>query len=379
MITITKNENDELNHFGDELVGAMKGKDGPRFATLMDGKMADVKTKKGSSTSRAVGNATFLVRFGKYCDVSNTLIDAYYAGNSGPNKKNDIVNLQAIGGDIVNSLGGMQCNPIQVIEKLQDFVASFKVAPSPVATTMPALGTTMPTIAKSALPMPADEHHDEEDEEEEEEEVATATESKPLVFDNYTIEVRNAIQALTAEQVTQAKEVLLNTNKNGEGYEMTLSGKKTLTPKNLNNLREWDNGLLKVAADILAIAPKRNKKWTASNGTEYKTRTWFPELCGASDYQAAKKLTEQMAAYVILASDRNFWNARFGWSVSEVFRQGFRTQIGINEEVADSAVVGGQAQSWHWPLVANDWKPTSSSKISDEDFRSLDLGSLDSL
>ena len=375
MKTITKIENDELNHFGAELVGAMVTRDGPRFATLMDGKMTNVKTKKGTGKSMSVGNATFLVRLGKYCDVSNTLIDAYYAGNSGPNKKNDIVNLQQIGGSIVLGLGGMECNPFQMLEKLQDFVASFDVAPSPVATTMPALGTTMPAMS----PLPVDEHHDEEDEEEEEEEVATATESKPLVFDNYTIEVRNAIQGLTDEQITQAKEVLLNTNKNGEGYEMTLSGKKTLTPKNLINLREWDNGLLKVAADILAIAPKRNKKWTATNGTQYKTRTWFPELCGAGNYQAAKKLTEQMAAYIILASDRNFWNARFGWSVSEDFRKGFRTQIGINEEVADSAVVGGQAQSWHWPLVANDWTPNSSSKISDEDFRSLDLGSLDSL
>tara|TARA_R110001632_G_scaffold49604_4_gene124038 strand:- start:522 stop:1649 length:1128 start_codon:yes stop_codon:yes gene_type:complete len=367
----------QLKTFAVNLHTAIVQQDAKPFAALMKEKMTEVKTKKATGPKSSVGNATLMVRFAKTCGIENPLVASYYGGNSGPNATNDISNLQQIAGGIVKKfLDRTDINDAtDLYSALTAWVDSFN---GPIESPKPQPKSTMPSIVSTMPSIDNDEDFD--DEEEEEEEVATATESKPLIFKDFDVETKMAIKAVTDEQIIRAKEVLLKTNKNGEGYEMTLSGKKTLTPKNLINLRDWDNQLIKVSADILALAPKRNKKWTdAKTGKSYKTRTWFPELCGAQNYQAAKRFTEQMTAYVILASGRNFWNARFGWTVSEEFRQGFRAFIGVNEEVANSAVVGGQAQSWNWELIKNDWTPTSSSRMTDDDYKNLDIGSLDSL
>lgn len=370
-MSIQTKTDEQLKTFAGKLHGIMVSQDANAFDTLLQEKMPDVKTKKSAGARASVGNATLLVRFAKHCGVENPLVESYYDGNSGPNATNDIVNLQQIAGQVVVKHG--TDNSTALFGALSSWVNSFAPKESPKPQPK---ASTMPTIS----PMTSiDNDEDFQDDEEEEEEEADATESR-TVLDDFSQSVKRTIKAVTDEEIAQAKATLHKTNKNGDGYEMSLKGRSELNPKQLANAIDWDIQLLKAAADILCIAPKRNKKWTdAKTGKTYKTRSWFPELCNAGNYQAAKRFTLQMAAYVVNCSERNFWTARFAWSVSDDFREGFRAFIGINEEVADSAVIGGQAQSWHWPLVKNDWTPTSSGKMTDVDYNNLDIGSLDSL
>jgi len=336
--------------------------------TLMNQTMSHVKTRKLTGNKSSVKNACFIVRLAHHAGIKHDLISAYYAGESGINANNDKTSL----GQITVALIGKVCSSANdykgLIDYAVDYVESFNAKPAKSnAGTMPTINFGVPSI---------DEDEDFEDEEEEQ---ATVTEESKFVLDEFNLEVVQSIKAVSSEEIAQAKEVLYNTNKNGEGYEMTLSGKKTLNAKNVSNARSWNNQLIKASADILCIAPKRQKKWTSSDGTNYNNRTWFPELCGAKKQQVAKRLTEQMTAYVILNSGRNFWNSRFAWSVSDNFRESWRAYININEEVANSKVIGGKAHNWHWPLVKNDWTPASSNRMTDEEYDNLDITSLDTL
>jgi hypothetical protein len=363
---VNKKQDKELKKEMTNLVKGAVHTDDSLISKFLASKMTSVKTRKTTGAKQAVTNACFVVRLANHVGVEHELISRYYEGDSGINNSNDLKALI----DISQSLVGMSCSHAEdyagMIEVATAFVDSQDTKPK--ASTE----TQMPKI-NFGKAVTLDDIEDDEEEE------ATATETS-YVLDEFNLDVVQMLQAVTVEEIAQAKEVLHNTNKNGEGYEMTQSkGKDTLDAKTLNTRIDWDSQLMRAGADILCISPQRRKKWTADNGKTYKTRSWFPELCGAKDYNKAKMLTERMTAYVILNSKRNFWTARFAWSVSDDFREAWRALIGINEEVADSKVIGGQAQSWHWPLVKNDWTPTSSSKMTDDEFYNLDITSLDTL
>ena len=366
---LNKKQTKELETGMTNLVKGATHSDDSLIVKFLGNTMTSIKTRKSTGNKQAVTNACFIVRLANHVGVKHELIDRYYeAGNtSGINSENDINALVEISGKLI----GLSCSHATDYKGMTTVATAF----------VESQGTKPKASTESLMPkinfgtkVTLDDVEDEEDEDEE----ATATETS-FVLDEFNLEVVKMIQSVSVEEIAQAKEVLHKTNKNGEGYEMCF-GKKVLTAYNLGKAIEYDTQLFRAGADILCIAPKRQKKWTATNGTEYKTRTWFPELCGASDYNKAKKLTERMTAYVILNSKRNFWTARFAWSVSDDFREAWRALIGINEEVADSKVIGGKADSWHQPLVKNDWTPTnSSSKMTDDEFYNLDITSLDTL
>lgn len=364
---VNKKQEKEIETGMTNLVEAVTHTDDTLIIKFLGNKMASVKTRKTTGAKQAVNNACFVVRLANHVGIEHDLISRYFGSDSGVNNNNDLTALVEISATLV----GMSCSH----EK--DYASMIKVATAFVDSqdTKPKASTEtqMPKI-NFGKAVTLDDIEDDEEEEE-----ATATETS-YVLDEFNLDIVQTLQAVTLEEIAQAKEVLHNTNKNGEGYEMTQGkGKATLDAKSLNTRIDWDSQLMRAGADILCISPQRKKKWTADNGKTYKNRSWFPELCGANNYNKAKKLTERMTAYVILNSKRNFWTARFAWSVSDEFREAWRALIGINEEVADSKVIGGTALSWHWPLVKNDWTPTSSSKMTDDEFYNLDITSLDTL
>jgi len=364
------------------MVSCLVNKDREAFFAMLGDKMSEVKTVKNGVNAKATNNATFIIRFANDLGIQHPRVAKYYAKLNSNGKKNttginattDKEAVLAVFVEVIKafkSVSDLQQKAINFVTRCNQHDDEEEEEED----------DTLDFNINMAMPVSIDNDPDFDDEEEEEE-TADVTETS-YVLDEWSVSVKRKIANVTDEEIAQAKAVLHKTNKNGDGYEMTLSGKKEIVPSSMAKLIDWDTQLLKAAADILCIAPKRNKKWVMENrdgtATTYKTRSWFPELCGANNKEAAKKFTLRLAAYVILASKRNFWTARFAWSVSDDFRESFRAFIGINEEVADSPVIGGQAQSWHWPLVKNDWTPTSSKAMTDEDFRSLDIGSLDSL
>ena len=367
----TSMRNELNNTLGVMCKAVVVAKDNEAFYNTLGEKMNEVKTVKNSGSAKATNNATFIIRLAKNMGIKHSRIDAYYKkGNTtGINAKTDKVKVLEVFKLMLTEAKSLN----NLCQLAFDFVASHFDEEEEEEEEDAGIDFSMTSTESAGI------DDDEDFDDEEEEELADATEVS-FVLDDWNKGVKLAIKGVTDKEINMAKAVLHKTNKNGDGYEMTLSGRKELNPKQLSNAIDWDTQLLKAAADILCIAPKRNKKWTdEKTGKTYKTRSWFPELCGAGNYQAAKRFTLQMAAYVVLESERNFWTARFAWSVSDDFREAFRAFIGINEEVADSKVIGGQAQSWHWPLVKNDWTPTSSGRMTDEDYNNLDIGSLDTL
>ena len=375
--------NKQLNATMRGMVTCLVKNDRDGFFAMLNDKMSEVKTVKNSGTAKATNNATFVVRFANHLGLEDERITRYYAKLNSNGKKNTaginaetdkqaVLRIMAKVVKSFKSIGALQQSAV-------DYAMSHIVEEDEEEDDTLNFNIDMTT----AEPQSIDDDPDFDDEEEEEEEETVNVTETSFVLDEWSVSVKRMIKNVTDEEMAQAKAVLHKTNKNGDGYEMTLSGKKEINPSSLAKAIDWDTQLLKAAADILCIAPKRNKNWLMKNrdgtSSQKKTRTWFPELCNANNPKAAKKFTLQMAAYVILQSKRNFWTARFAWSVSPSFKDTFRAFIGINEEVADSPVIGGTAQSWHWPLVKNDWTPTSSNKMTDEDYEALDIGSLDSL
>ena len=354
----------------------------PAFDALLGDKMTDIKTVKNGGNAKATNNATFIIRLAKDMGIEHPRITKYYAKLNSNGKKNTTginpVTDRVAVLEVFKKIGQVSKFGFKAMfDTAMNYALKYVEEEEEEEEVEDEIVFDM-SSATPSLTSSIDDDPDFDDDEEEEEETADVTETS-FVLDEWSVSVKRTIQNVTDEEIAQAKAVLHKTNKNGDGYEMTLSGKKEINPSSLAKVIDWDIQLLKAAADILCIAPKRNKKWSDENGRVYKSRSWFPELCNAGNYQAAKKFTLQMAAYVVLQSKRNFWTARFAWSVSPSFKDTFRAFIGINEEVADSPVIGGQAQSWHWPLVKNDWTPTSSGKMTVEDYNNLDISSLDSL
>ena len=347
--------------------------DDKQLIEWLDNTMSDVKTAKNEGgQKRAVKNATLLVRFAKHVGIEHSLISAVYNPNktTGVSKPNDLTSLVEISNSLIthftnNGTLDMPSTIQAMATKLTDWVNSFnKTQPAPVAeetTKAPAINfggasDDLPSLDELA------------DSEEDEQPTTTATE-RTFVLESWDKETMTKIRSVSEADIEQARNVLLATAKDGEGYEQDKNKGTVRVSKALLDKRAgWgDEGLMMpVMADILEVRPKARVNRV---NHDYKNRTWFPELVSTGNRNKdsiVKRICVKVVAYVINASGRNYYNMRFAWFVSDDFRENFKKWISFNTELADSPVIGGQAKSWNWELNHNSWSPEGNQKISTE-------------
>lgn len=347
--------------------------DDKQLIEWLDNTMSDVKTAKNEGgQKRAVKNATLLVRFAKHVGIEHSLISAVYNPNktTGVSMPNDLTSLVEISNSLIthftnNGTLDMPSTIQAMATELTNWVNSFsKTQPAPVAeetTKAPAINFG---VASDDLPS-LDELADSE---EDEQPTTTATE-RTFVLESWDKETMTKIRSVSEADIEQARNVLLATAKDGEGYEQDKNKGTVRVSKALLEKREgWgDEGLMMpVMADILEVRPKARVNRV---NHDYKNRTWFPELVSTGNRNKdsiVKRICVKVVAYVINASGRNYYNMRFAWFVSDDFRENFKKWISFNTELADSPVIGGQAKSWNWELNHNSWSPEGNQKISTE-------------
>ena len=347
--------------------------DDKQLIEWLDNTMSDVKTAKNEGgQKRAVKNATLLVRFAKHVGIEHSLISAVYNPNktTGVSMPNDLTSLVEISNSLIthftnNGTLDMPSTIQAMATKLTDWVNSFnKTQPAPVAeetTKAPAINfggasDDLPSLDELA------------DSEEDEQPTTTATE-RTFVLESWDKDTMSKIRSVSDADIEQARNVLLATAKDGEGYEQDKNKGTVRVSKALLDKRAgWgDEGLMMpVMADILEVRPKARVNRV---NHDYKNRTWFPELVSTGNKNKdsiVRRICIKVVAYVINASGRNYYNMRFAWFVSDDFRENFKKWISFNTELADSPVIGGQAKSWNWELNHNSWSPKSNQKISTE-------------
>ena len=347
--------------------------DDKQLIEWLDNTMSDVKTAKNEGgQKRAVKNATLLVRFAKHVGIEHSLISAVYNPNktTGVSMPNDLTSLVEISNSLIthftnNGTLDMPSTIQAMATKLTDWVNSFnKTQPAPVAeetTKAPAINfggasDDLPSLDELA------------DSEEDEQPTTTATE-RTFVLESWDKDTMSKIRSVSDADIEQARNVLLATAKDGEGYEQDKNKGTVRVSKALLDKRAgWgDEGLMMpVMADILEVRPKARVNRV---NHDYKNRTWFPELVSTATKNKdsiVRRICIKVVAYVINASGRNYYNMRFAWFVSDDFRENFKKWISFNTELADSPVIGGQAKSWNWELNHNSWSPEGNQKISTE-------------
>tara|TARA_R100000388_G_scaffold94978_1_gene84702 strand:+ start:103 stop:1266 length:1164 start_codon:yes stop_codon:yes gene_type:complete len=365
---------EQTQQFVAAYIGATGGND-EQLVEWLDNTLSDVKTAKNEGgQKRSVKNATLLVRFAKHVGIEHSLISAVYNPDpkktTGVSMPNDMTSLTEISHSLIthftnNGTLDMESTIQAMATQLTNWVNSFtKTQPAPVAeetNTAPAINfggasDDLPSLDELA------------DSEEDEQPTTTATE-RTFVLESWDKDTMAMIRSVSEADIEQARNVLLATAKDGEGYEQDKNkGTVRVSQALLDKRAGWgDEGLMMpVMADILEVRPKARVNRV---NHDYKNRTWFPELVSTGNRNKdsiVKRICVKVVAYVINASGRNYYNMRFAWFVSDDFRENFKNWISFNTELADSPVIGGQAKSWNWELNHNSWSPEGNQKISTE-------------
>jgi hypothetical protein len=363
------------------MVSALKAKTLPAWLNTTVDDIKSAKTANGPK--RATKNATVLVRFAHQDEIEHPLIQSYAGGDSGVNPDNDFNSLNRIAYEVVMKhavkLENGQVDPTATAEVLGDLFVKWLTPPADDAADDAAVDFgDAPSDAAVDFGDFAEAPDDDDDDDDD-----TLT-VRSVVFDSLNNATFATIQAITDVEIDRAIAWLYNVNNGGMGYRMTMNGAKQVSPntftgRNNNGPKTWSKWgqVADAVADILRIAPKRQVK-REDRDKSFK-RGWFTELVSNGDRNAditKKRILMKVFAAVVLKSERNFYNRRLAWSVSDDFAEALRETIGVNSELMESPVIGSVngAKSWVWATVKNDWTPTS--KVTDTDIDNMSLNDL---
>ena len=367
--------------FSDCFFGAGSGDDkAKRLMTFANKTEASIKTKKtDTGAKRATKNATLIVRLAHSIGVKHEKITDYYESDSGISMPNDFQKFKEISKAVAEHFVGhdLESTCTNIRQGFTTFVDSFNTT-----TTQPKTEDTtnndMSIDFGNNMPSLDDLVDDEEVEDVEE---AQATEMNHI-FTAMNAESFKAIQAVSDEDIEAAKAVLFNLAKDGEGYSLDVNnGKVRVKASMLEKMKTYGDFSIfqSPIADILQLRPVASVNRV---NFDYSRRHWFAELCGhlsKAKYKAVQRILIKMAAAVINGSGRKFYNMRLTHFVSKQFIDDMQNFIQINQEVADSKVIGGKAHNWRWVPKENNWSPTKSTAMSNDDIDSLSFEDLQNL
>jgi len=340
--------------------------------TQKDATIKTAKNEGGSLTEQT--NATVLVRLAKRMNITgHTIVDNYYkeGSRSGINAKTQLNQLKELRSAVMR-MHYANCGKDM-------FVLAGMIAEH--------LTTMTPTIKP-------DETDDEFEFGEAQVEIlsgltddtpkATATETDGYLLDEFDIDFINANVDSAMIQETIGK--LYQVNASGKFYQYgSKSIKTTDRPEWIEkgvksgNGNTIFNGLFRQPmADLLQVRAKAQSQLAKTEqNPKAKFKHWFSELV-ANKTAEVKTTMIKVVSYVMHHSGRNFWAKRIAWAVSPAFVESFKEYIGFNQEVADSPVMGGTAQDWHWPYESSDWEASATESV-DFSAMGLDLNDLKKL
>ena len=367
--------------FSDCFFGAGSGDEkAKRLMDFANETEASIKTKKTvtGGAKRATKNATLIVRFAHSIGIEHPKIADYYEGDSGISMPNDFQSIKEISIAVINHFKAstMETTRDNIRQGFITYVESFNTT-----TTQPQTEDTtnndMSIDFGNDMPSLDDLVEDEEVEE------AQATELD-YIFTAMNAETFKVIQAVNDEDIEAAKAVLFNLAKDGQGYSQSKNdGTVRLSAAQIEKMKTYGDFSIfqSVAADILQLRPVASVKRV---GYDFNRRHWFAELCGhlsRNKYKAVQRILVKMAAAVINGSGRKFYNMRLTHFVSKQFINDMQNFIQLNQEVADSKVIGSPygAKDWRWVPKENNWSPTKSTAMSNADIDSLSFEDLHNL
>lgn len=351
------------------------------------------KTKKDPSDSASRNSnakgATLTVRFADHLGIKHPLIEAYKGGSSGIASGNE-EQVREIAVAIVNHFAPSATDKASLVALCADALHAYGNPPTTVDVTAETViapstiefGVAPTTIVEPAQPadplagiIPANANIPVP-------QVATATEDGDKVLLSTWAEFKAILPSIQAQEA-QVDALIMDFfynryQANGLVPRYSVSGKKEIPKEgakvNITSQLAWDNAdqnaYMHMAGDILEIANHRK-----SNG---KMRQWFFQLVKGDPVQLANRmwLCKALVGAVLSKAQLPFYNQRLAKFVGDELRQEVIKLIGVNTELRDSQVIGGDARSWNWKYDTADWKSKGRTEVADIDASSFSLDNL---
>tara|TARA_Y100000004_G_C8928684_1_gene418882 strand:+ start:91 stop:1182 length:1092 start_codon:yes stop_codon:yes gene_type:complete len=335
---------------------------------------ANIKTAKNNGGKSEETNATVLVRLAKRMNIEgHSIVDNYYKpkSKSGINVNTQLKQLQKLRYEMMKAHFKPNMKESALINTFADVLTTMTPTAEEPATksTKFVFGEAQDGVL-SGLTDDAPK--------------ATATETDGFLLDEFDIDFIN--ENVDSAMIQEAIGKLYSVNANGKFYQYgSRSIKTTDRPEwiekgvKAGNGNVIFNGLFRQPmADLLQVRAKAKSTLAKTEqNPKAKYKHWFTELV-ANKTADVKATMIKTVSYVMHHSGRNFWAKRIAWAVSPAFVESFKEYIGFNQEVADSPVMGGTAQDWHWPYEANDWESSTTESV-DLSAMGLDLNDLKNL